>query len=131
MTDDLSNKALADVEALLVLYLSELGNLMLASPEHRWAFELTAQSRLKILRTALENVREKYEVLLPEHEIIRYGINQLASRERPFRSSGQSVKDKKLATTLQRTLEAIISEGPGVQSTLPGLLNFARTYSSQ
>ncbi len=129
MTNGLLDKALADVEIPLVVYLYELGNLIQARPEDKWAFELTAQSRLQNLRAALEQVRGKYEVSLPDQEVIKYGIRQLASRERLFRSSEQSPRDKELAATLQQTLEAIISKGPGIQGTLPTLLNFARTYN--
>jgi hypothetical protein len=130
MADDLVSKALEEVKQPLVLYLTELGDLIHAVPEDKETFEFTTQNKLQMLRDALDLARQKYEVLLPDSDVITYGIkcvNEQRMNHKAYAQSTGSVMDSKIAAESQQTLEAILKDAPA-PLTLTGLLAFARSY---
>ena len=138
MTSDLSGtnrnsdagKALADVESPLRSYLSALVDLLNGAPDEKGTFTLVAQRRQKTLTDAVDAARQRYEIPLPDPDVIKYGIVVLSKvyavqGEVPEQTStGQG---KQFARSLKTTLEAIIGEAR--VTTLTGLTTFARNYS--
>ena len=123
--DELTTQALAKIEIPTKMYLAELGYLMEAeTPEERETFELTAQNRLEKLRRAVDGARQRYEVPLPDEEVINYGLKALGQTHGVLKADSSS-QGQQLVTTLETTLNAILKNGP---TTLPGLLASARDY---
>ncbi|MBI2141039.1 hypothetical protein HYU16_01305 [Candidatus Woesearchaeota archaeon] len=137
MADDLTGRALEEVNGSLLCYFLNLGELVQASqPEQRLLLGLLERSQLEHLEAALEDARGKFEVPLPEQEVIRYGLSQLIRQHKHAVGAMQAQAgtnpqiaqaNAQFEMALRQSIETILSQG---ETTLLGMLNSAVNYGT-
>ena len=122
-------EALKEIAQQIKLYLTEVANLIMSTtPDQRGAFDFTAQNRLAIAQTAVDEMRQKYELTdIRDFDVLSFGVAELTKTLKIFRGSADK-RDKSLAATVETALTEVLRSNPGI--TLPGLLAQARAYQS-
>ena len=114
-----TTEALNEVAAPIKLYLTEVASLAHSTADERGFRDLTAQNRLATAEAAVNHVRQKYELAIPDSEVLKFGVRQLTN-VLPVFAGSRDPNDRLLEHTVATAIELVLRSPTNV--TLRGLL---------